>query len=178
MEERHSGWSNLAQWLSLVTIGLGIGWLTGLSATPVLSVVLTAILGAAAGLVAGTKVAPLLRRIDARPLATIVLALALSAPLGILARSYRLFGPVTLARAPMTTPTAAQAAAKTEPAPDFPALFTAAGGAECERLVGSPDRFLRSALQTSSFEWAPSLEAEVRDDAKLRRLVSQLCSRK
>lgn len=159
-------WS-IGQWVSFAVIGLGIGWLTGLSASPVLAIVLTSILGALGGVVAGLKASRLRTRIDARPLAWIVLGLALAAPLGILARSHRLFGPT-----PQDPATGQQ-----DPL-GFPGLFATAGSAECERLTGSPDHLLRSALQTSRFEWAPALAEAVEDDARLRRLVDALCARR
>jgi hypothetical protein len=90
------------QAVSVLLIGLGIGWLTGLSLSPVVSGVLTSLLGIAAGTVVGLRTVKKSmsvdqgsqrQSVDARPVALLVLGVALAAPCGILARTYRIFEP-------------------------------------------------------------------------------------
>lgn len=91
--------------ISLVVIGLGIGWLAGLSVSPVISVVITSVVGVAAAVVtalSGVKEEP--EKPDARshqqlpklavwPLAVLIAGMLAGSALGIRARNYNIFGP-------------------------------------------------------------------------------------
>lgn len=83
-------------WLCLV--GCGIGWLAGLSVSPVVSVVLSTLLGIAAGLLAVMKGADPANRssIDAGPAAWLVVGIALAATMGIVARTHKWLSPSEL----------------------------------------------------------------------------------
>ena len=87
----------LIQYGSIFLVGAGIGWLIGLSASPVLSGVLSSLLGIVAGVLtvySKSKDTGALRNIfdlDARPVAILIIAISLAAPLGILARSHEIF---------------------------------------------------------------------------------------
>ena len=92
----------LMQALSLLIAGAGIGWLTGLSVSPVVSIVITSIAGLGAGAVTGLQTMQNIKnqntedagkRFDARPAAIFILGIALMAPCGILARTYHVFEP-------------------------------------------------------------------------------------
>jgi hypothetical protein len=92
----------LVQALSLFIAGAGIGWLTGLSVSPVVSIVVTSIAGIGAGAVTGLQSMQSIKnqetedagkRFDARPAAIFILGIALMAPCGILARTYHVFEP-------------------------------------------------------------------------------------
>jgi len=91
------------QSLSVLIIGLGIGWLAGLSVSAIVSSIITSLLGLGAGLVAGLQTIQrskennfrdrVERYFDARPAALLVLGIALAAPCGIMVRTYHVFEP-------------------------------------------------------------------------------------
>jgi hypothetical protein len=85
----------LSQRLSLLLIGLGIGWLVGLSASPVVGSVIASLIGVAAGIVVTLQAIAPARApsVDARPAALLVLGIALSASAGTLARTHHLLEP-------------------------------------------------------------------------------------
>lgn len=89
--------------LALVVTGVGIGWLAGLSVSPVISVVITSVIGVAAAVVTAlsglkqesSKTEPLKAltfRVEVWPLAILVIALVVGSGLGIVARNHHLFG--------------------------------------------------------------------------------------
>ena len=72
------------QLIAILMIGLGIGWLAGLSVSPVVGTVLASLLGVAGGIVAAARSLPaeasaasFLSGVDARPAAVLVLGIAL-----------------------------------------------------------------------------------------------------
>ena len=89
---------------AFVVTGFGIGWLAGLSVSPVVSIVLTSVTGVAAAAVtalsglkeetdqAESKVRWRLPRIEVWPLALLIVGMLIGSTLGILARNYHLFG--------------------------------------------------------------------------------------
>jgi hypothetical protein len=90
------------QWFALLVIGFGIGWLTGLSVTPVVAAVLTTLLALASSLVAVLQVIdqrqsgnlPLkLPSANAGPLAALVTGIAVGATGGIIARTHHWLEP-------------------------------------------------------------------------------------
>ena len=176
MQRQRTGKKWAGQWLAFIVIGLGIGWLAGLSASPVLSTILGSILGALGGIVAGMKATRLRSWIDARPLALVVLAIAFAAPFGVLVRSHHLLEPEPVAPAEVEGEAEAKDAQSTPHSLYAGVLFSHEGAEQCARLLGSPDQNLRSALQTSSFKWGQLLADAVDDTQELRRLVEELCS--
>ncbi len=92
----------MMQALSLFVIGVGIGWMCGLSVSPVISGVITTLLAIAAGII--TSYQTLKRekadkveakgQMDARPAALLILGLALAATFGVLARTYHWLEPL------------------------------------------------------------------------------------
>jgi hypothetical protein len=85
------GW----QGFSLLTIGLGIGWLAGLSVSATVSTIITSVLGLAAGLAVGMNASPRTKNthLDARPAAILILGIALAAPAGIVVRTHHFLEP-------------------------------------------------------------------------------------
>jgi hypothetical protein len=94
------------QWVqavSVLVIGIGLGWLAGLSVSPVVGGIITSLLGIAAAVVTGLHAIRFDRgarqgdsstpRVDARPAALLVLGIALAATLGILVRTHHLLEP-------------------------------------------------------------------------------------
>ena len=89
---------------ALVVTGFGIGWLAGLSVSPVVSIVLTSVTGIAAAVVtalSGLKEDPAdpkvkerrrLPQIEVWPLAILLVGMLIGSTLGILARNNHLFG--------------------------------------------------------------------------------------
>jgi hypothetical protein len=94
---------------SLLVTGLGIGWLTGLSASPVVSIVITSLTGSAAAIVAvlsglkdepdddgaleKDKPSPLRWQVDPAPVALLVIGLLLGALAGIWIRTHNWLSP-------------------------------------------------------------------------------------
>ena len=89
---------------ALVVTGFGIGWLAGLSVSPVVSIVITSVTGVAAAVVtalSGLKEDPAdpkakerrrLPQIEVWPLAVLLVGMLIGSTLGILARNNHLFG--------------------------------------------------------------------------------------
>ena len=92
--------------IALMVTGFGIGWLAGLSVSPVVSIVITSVTGVAGAVVAAlsglkeaapedetTKTKHLLRlRIDPVPIGLLAAGLILGSIVGLLARNYHLLG--------------------------------------------------------------------------------------
>jgi hypothetical protein len=137
--------------IALAVSGIGIGWLVGLSASPVTATVIAALMALVAtsvGLIAGlrpTEESPLflpggakfVREASAVPVAIVIMSIAAAAPVGIAARAYHWFGP----NEPMASASVPQPASDTEgkpkvpgPLPDFPGLFAEVSGPECKTL--------------------------------------------
>jgi hypothetical protein len=153
--------------LALLVSGLGIGWLTGLSLTPVVGTVLTSILGIVGGAVAGFTAldAERLKIHSPWPVALLIVGIAVGGPLGILARTHDLFG------APF-----AESRKTAEMERAAIGVLYATGGKSCARLLGTPDQYLVSALRTSPLPWAPRLAEALADDPEaLRQVVEVLC---
>ena len=93
----------------ILIVGLGVGWLTGLSTSPVIAGVLSSIMGVAGGAVVGLRSigkdnsssggGNQKSQVSALPAALLVLGIALAAPLGILARTYHVFEPPAVRQA-------------------------------------------------------------------------------
>ena len=154
----------LVQWLSYLAIGFGAGWITGLSVSPVVNSLVGAVLGLAGGVLAtvGSVKSPE-NLSDARPLAIMVVGLIVGTSTGITVRTHGLL-----------ETTDSSVVSEAERSRRWGVLFSNSID-QCGRLAGSPDDRLRSALQTSSFEWATSLERHIPDDHTLRNLVMQIC---
>lgn len=165
----------MIQLLSLLIIGLSIGWLAGLSVSPVIATILSSLVGIAGGIVAGARSlsrenssgsSPVsLAQVDARPAALLVLGIALAAPLGILARTSGLFEP-------------SEKASSSAPA-DQGVLF-GVNAVQCEELRAMDsfpnERIYRTRLANSG-DWGRLLEAQVTDTPQLKSIVEAICSK-
>lgn len=97
--------SQTGQNMALFLVGAGIGWLVGNSASPVVGGVVTSILGIVAGGLAAAQGAGKLLpfndvdtapTFDARPLAVLVIGLAISATAGLYVKGHMLLEPAEL----------------------------------------------------------------------------------
>jgi hypothetical protein len=181
MPENPARQTGAGQICALLIAGFGIGWLAGLSLSPVVGTVLGAIVSVVGGVVAGLASAandPARQRVNAWPAALLVLGIAVGSPAGILARSHDLFGRAVLLEAGQAGGAASAAPSKTVQDPRAPAALGAlysVVGDDCKRLVGSPDQALAGALETSRFPWAPRLARRLSDPKVLRQVVESLC---
>lgn len=95
-------WSGI---VSLIIVGLGIGWLIGLSVSPVISIVLTSLIASAGTVVAALSgltysstdledTEPKVQRwqVNPLPLATLMLGILVGSIFGLLVRNYQLLG--------------------------------------------------------------------------------------
>ena len=87
----------------MLVIGASVGWLAGLSVSPVASTLITTLLGLVGGLGAGAMLlgsnvrvgrgeGATLAELDARPVAVLAFSIALFAPVGIWTRTHELLG--------------------------------------------------------------------------------------
>ena len=160
--------------LPLAFAGLGVGWIMGLSLTPVVGTVLTSILGVVAGVVSGISVFDDERTkfIDAWPLALLVVGVAVGGTLGVLTRTNNYLGPMKIDSRETGPLLAGNGAAPDWQRGGLYSLDTTA----CNRLIGSPGFDLGGALQTSSFHWAPKVAEAFGDDPEtMRKIVEILC---
>lgn len=179
MPENSAGQIGAGQICGLLIAGIGIGWLAGLSLSPVVATVLAAIMSAVGGAVAGLAsagYAPARQRVNAWPAAILVLGVAIGSPAGILARTHNLFGRAAFEAGQVKTEP--PAASKTQDprvvSAGLSALYSVAGD-DCKRLLGSPDQALAGALDTSRFPWAVRLSKRISDPKVLRQVVECLC---
>src|SRR5436190_10187174 len=102
----------MKNWTSLLgcsLIGICVGWLIGLSMSPVLQSVLGALLALVVTIVAAgagikSDQSPQIPKINPWPMAVLMLGIAIAAPVGILAREWRWFAPARAAAGTVSTP--------------------------------------------------------------------------
>ena len=162
----------LVQVGSLFVIGAGVGWLAGLSVSPVIATVLASLVGVAGGIVAGARSLGTESEAsggkvgaawaDARPAAVLVLGIVIGAPLGIMARTHQIF------EAPGGDPST----------PAGQGVLFGASAEECQRLrarLRSPNaQAFRDVLATTG-DWGRLLEAGISDTDTLKAIVEDLC---
>jgi len=159
--------------LSFLLAGLSVGWLAGLSVSPVLATILTAVLGALVGVTVAKKAVeeastPILQ---AWPLAIFLFGVAAFAPLGIVVRTHGMLE----RRNDSPTTTGSQDSDHDAASRAGQGVLFATSTDQCERLTGSTPSRLRTNLRTSSLPWARAIEANVDDESALERIVSQTC---
>lgn len=166
----------MMQLFAVLIIGLGIGWLAGLSVSPVIATVLASLVGIAGGLVAGLRGAGGKTNIDsarvghstidARPAAVLVLGIALGAPGGIVARTHQLLEP--------------EDALPAQGATAEGVLFNVSVDA-CDRLRARArdpnEQAFRSILAATS-EWGRLLDENVSDTGILKAIVEDICAKR
>lgn len=166
----------MVQILSVLVAGLGIGWLSGLSVSPVIATVLASLVGIGGGLVAGLRASSAnsddtstrngLSAVTALPAAVLIFGISLGAPLGIVARTHQLFEP---ARAPVRADKTTQGV-----------LFNITSE-YCDRLRArardSNEQAFRNALYGTG-DWGRLLESNINDTPTLKRIVEDLCAEK
>ena len=163
----------MVQILSVLVAGLGIGWLSGLSVSPVIATVLASLVGIGGGLVTGLRATvnsenksslSRLSAVNALPAAVFILGISLGAPLGIVARTHQVFEP---AGAPARTDQTTQGV-----------LFNFTSE-HCERLRArardSNEQAFRNALHSTG-DWGRLLEKNINDTQTLKRIVEDLCA--
>ena len=153
--------------------GISVGWLTGLSASPVLSTVLGALLGLIGGIAAAISGRNASTGLDMRAAEVLLVGVALAAPFGVLTRTYRLLEPNGSAQN-----IGAIGSGTSEEVARIRALTGAlygTGGTHCDRLISTPRERLRSELRISGLGWAPGLESAIGDTELLAAIVEAIC---
>jgi hypothetical protein len=184
-------WNTITQSASILSIGLAVGWLTGLSLSPVVGQVLGAVLGIAGGIVVSLRTLKSERpeadkahilSIDALPAALLIVGIALGAPLGIMARTHEVFLPSRFRTvAPPVSPgkesshvEVPQPAGVNENGPGLYDKHTT----ECGEFLGVKDRdeILQKTMLDSESKWAVTLAKNEKNPAVLRSVVEALCA--
>lgn len=141
-----------SQGIAVLMIGLGTGWLSGLSVSPVITGIITSLLGIGSGLVVGLQSVMQdksendnrIKRLNAIPGALLVCGLAAGATLGMVSRTHHFFEPGRGIRKDSVGVSALHAgeqayySATTVETPYKGVLFAAQEG-ECGRLIGYMD---------------------------------------
>jgi hypothetical protein len=170
----------IVQSLSILILGLGVGWLSGLSISPVIEHVLGALLGLGAGIVAGIRT---IKRPDSEqaehslfsvstlPAALLVLGIALGAPLGILARTHAIFGVAGLKDQ-------LKPAATVAPYEQGAAVLYDSHTTECSEFLGaeSQEVTLRQTMRNSKTQWAKILADNETNYAVLKSVMESICA--
>jgi len=173
----------LAQAISIFTMGASIGWLSGLSVSPVIGSVLSSIVGIGAGIVTGLRVIGRGKQstpsegkhIDARPAALFMLAIAITAPLGIMARTFDVFGSLQAQHALEATASQNEQQNEIQKGRQYTAGLFWSGGDRCDELITTQnDEAFRYTLRASGVE-GRALEEAISDVATLRKVIRVLC---
>jgi len=175
-----NGLNSGVQSLSILIIGLGVGWLSGLSISPVIAQVLGALLGIGGGIVVGmrayktpnsepTEARP--TSVDAFPAALLVLGIALGAPLGIIARTHGVFdrGGFKTELKPLAT---------VFPSGQGAAVLYDSHTTECGKFLGAEDQdaTLRARMLDSNSPWAKILADKEKDPGVLKSVMESICA--
>ena len=173
----------LAQAISIFAMGASIGWLSGLSVSPVIGSVLSSIVGIGAGIVTGLRVigrgqqsAPSEEKhIDVRPAALFMLAIAITAPLGIMARTFDVFGPLQAQHALEGTASQDEQRTEIQKGRQYTAGLFWKGADLCDELITTQnDEAFRYTLRASGVE-GQALEEAISDAETLRKVIEILC---
>jgi len=184
--------NTLLQAICIFLVGMSIGWLVGLSVSPVTLGVITSLLGIAGGIVTGlrsltkdaasqkTDDSKKAKRIDARPAALLTVGIAVAATLGIIARTHRVFEPT-----PVKPPQQPQQTQQTQvadsqiPAYRHGVLFSVQES-ECNEIGAMAehpnDEAFLDALRQSTAPWAKKLVENISDIETLRIVVRAICA--
>ncbi|MCP4545438.1 MAG: hypothetical protein GY835_03090 [bacterium] len=169
----------LNQGLAILFTGLGVGWLVGLSVSPVVSAVI-AVLLALAGPMASTfrEVLPsdsIQPKTNAWPVALLTLGVALGATTGIFVRTHDILGPENrediqeIAQNDGHESRAGDLASKT-------GLFSQPGGDECKDLLSAGSRRIRFVFRSSGLEEVRALGELIENPEILQKVAEALCA--
>lgn len=188
MLDSDRGANRIVQAIAVLVIGLGVGWLSGLSVSPVIDHVLGALLGLGAGLVAALRMfavaAPQRQevsrsQVDAFPAALLIAGIAIGAPLGIVARTHGAFepGPVEVSKSGANQPSSNTQVKNDQPQPSKVGALYGSTGSPCGELLGAVDSpNLQTAMQHSTDSWARAIGANEQNQATLRAIVEAACA--
>ncbi len=162
------------QALAVLVSGLGIGWLAGLSASPVVSGVIASLLGVAAGVVTTFRSASASSAksvvADARPVALLVVGVALAATAGVAVRTHDLLSP------PAKLEQVEQSAVSKENLISRSVLFAQPGSEECAELLSLEPKHIRLGFRSSSSEEMRRLGDVIKDTELLRKIAEAICA--
>lgn len=164
------------QAVSILVIGLGIGWLTGLSVSPVISGVIASMLGLATGVMLGLKQASgnTRPRADAVPVALLVISIAVTSPLGILARTHAVFGQIPAHRTVAGPKDGPQFASPWQVSGLFAVHIEACEDMMQAARIGD-DAVFKAMLVDSDLPGAAKFAAKIPDTETLKVIVEILC---
>jgi hypothetical protein len=172
--------------LALVVIGCGIGWFVGMSASPVVNVLVASIVTAAVGVSAAIAESQArsqtttarLGLASAVPLALVTVGAVAGSMVGIYVRTHDLMSPKESASAP--APKLTQAARAEDPTPNFvdatrSVLFNGVPADECVKLRAEKVKGnLRYAMQRSSNERVQAFAERVKEESVLNIVLQEL----
>jgi hypothetical protein len=204
MQKAKSWQTTLLAYLSLVITGFGIGWLVGLSVSPVVSVVITSVTGSAAAVIAAmsgiegkedkpedadkVQTSEFKWNVTPFPIAMLVIGLIVGSTFGILARNHNWMGSGLSSELERWTNAGLDekevirrlfdseypSTNSTESVPKGSYLF-AVSSEECGRLRGAPDEGLPNVMATSGNKLLQYLSEAVKDQEVLREVANILC---
>jgi hypothetical protein len=164
----------ITQAIAVFVSGLGIGWLVGLSASPVVSGVIASLLGVAAGVVTtfrGASASSAKSFItDARPVAILVVGVALGATVGVTVRTHDLLSP------PAKLEQAAQSTVSKDNLISRSVLFAQPGSDECAELLSLEPKYIRLGFKSSSSEGIRRLGEIIEDTELLQDIAEAICA--
>jgi hypothetical protein len=162
----------MAAGYACLLIGLGIGWLTGLSVTPVVQSVLGAVLALVGTLVAALAGLqpdnrPKLPKVSPWPLAALVLGIALAAPAGVFVRTHGWLGDRTEAPTP--------ARERSAPSTGEVGLYWSPAPADCQLLRRADSTELQRAFSTAGDKTLRLIGAHVQNVDALLAIRDEMC---
>ena len=161
------------QILAVIAIGLGIGWLAGLSMSPVVSGLIASLMALASGVVIalrGVKMPNGKSLVnDARPLALLVVGVALGATGGVAVRAHDLL-------APRATSGQAQQQGASQDQPFRHSVLFSVPGKECSELRTVGAERIRFVFRSSTSERIRSLGEQIEDPRVLKTIAEVLCA--
>jgi len=158
--------------------GICIGWLSGLSVSPVLATVLSAVLAAICGVVVGVRSVDSTKSaaVDSAPLALLLLGIALAAPIGVMVRTHCLLEPGQECR---SVDTNTQSKSGFQSAVSVGGLFgTRVRNDWCDEVLRESDHRLANALRQSTHDskWAIEFISAIKEPQQLRRVLEAICT--
>jgi hypothetical protein len=169
------GYFSFGQAIAVCITGIGIGWLMGLSISPVVASVIGALFGIISGGIAalsGVKEAGIIKfQVNIWPLSLLVLGITGGAALGVYTRTHDLLGSGTIVNAQTSSP----GESRSDTVHSTTVLFSQPGSTECTELLASLPEEINTSFRSSSKRKMRQIGDQIKDPSTLKDIARILC---